>query len=390
MEALRILVISYNFLPDYAGWLQQTLTMVKACNQELVSFTWASPLRKEQPKLAAGSSLALRPINTALWSMDRPGKIAFSVAVGGYLVRNRHSFDLVYCPQSYMPSDWIVLVAKGIRIPVVVRAAGSEFSSHHCGGRLRRQIVPRLVDAIVVLNQNLFSDLNSSTHCDKVHLIPNGVDTKRFTPPTMEQRTASRQEWRIADIEKVILFVGSIVPGKGVDTLVAAFASVLKAHPFSKLYLAGPLKSTGGRRGSDSDYVAGLQLIVRQHAMEQRVHFLDHVSNIEELMHAADLFVLPSLSEGMPNVLLEAMATGLPCLASDIPGIRDVIDKWKNGILFQPGNVEELTLHLNRLLGDPIERDCLGKQARTTIEQHFSSVTTAQHYQSLFLKIVSK
>lgn len=386
-KPINVLVVSLKFWLDYAGWLQQTLTMIQACDPEKVSFTWICPGSNEQSSTEEWPFLSVRRIGSSLPGAGRLSRIAFGVTAARYLVQNRHTYDLVYCPQSYTPTDIVSLAAHLIGKPVVVRIAQGELASNHYGGKLRRWLLPRLASGLVVLNRELFNLLAEEKRRDKIYWIPNGVDAARFCPPTADQRSTARKRWQVSDGDKMILFIGSIVPRKGVDTLVSAFIDIQRFHPNSSLYLVGPMSATEETIGRNH-YVQSLQALIKEKHLEEKVRFPGRVSNVIELMHAADIFVLPSFSEGMPNALLEAMSCGLPCIGSNIPGIHDVITDRYNGLLFEAGNSRALTVCLKQCLNNSEQAGCLGAAARRTIEQRFSIQHTAQSYQHLFRSIV--
>lgn len=125
-------------------------------------------------------------------------------------------------------------------------------------------------------------------------------------------------------------------------------------------------------------------MYVAQHSLAQQVRFLGEVSDVPSLLHASDIFVLPSFSEGMPNVLLEAMACALPCIASDIPGVRELLESDVNGALFAPGDFQALASYLEGLLTAPDEHQRLGQQARQMTETQFSIEQTVRNYENLF------
>jgi glycosyltransferase involved in cell wall biosynthesis len=383
MVNCRVLVISPTFFPDYAGWLKQTMTMIQACDPTLVAFTWISPQAGGAPAVEKMSFLTVRRVGPSIQSKRRGPRIVFGINAARYLVQNKQSYDLVYCPQSYTPTDIVSLAARLIGKPVVVRIAQGELTGNHYGSKLRQWLLPRLASGLIVLNREQFDKLAKTSQRDKIHWIPNGVDTDCFYPPTSDQRAAARKRWQVPDGEKMILFVGSIVPRKGVDTLVSAFIDVQRIHSNCSLYLVGPIDGAEEKNGR-SHYVQSLQALIEEQNLGTKVHFLGRISDVAELMRAADVFVLPSLAEGMPNVLLEAMASGLPCIASNIPGNREVVVDGFNGVLFKAGDNEALSMCLKQWLTEPADFRCFGMVARTTIEQQFSIQHTAQRYQQLF------
>ncbi len=121
------------------------------------------------------------------------------------------------------------------------------------------------------------------------------------------------------------------------------------------------------------------------------VHLLGErgADEVHRLLAAADLFVLPSRAEGISNALLEAMATGLPMVASDIPGNRDVVSDGGDGLLVAAGGGEALSAALGRLLDEPAQRAALGAAARRTVEGRFSLARTADRYLEVLGELVA-
>jgi glycosyltransferase involved in cell wall biosynthesis len=116
-----------------------------------------------------------------------------------------------------------------------------------------------------------------------------------------------------------------------------------------------------------------------------RLRLVEHTASIEQYYRAADVFVLPSLREGLPNALLEAMACGLASIASRLPGVTDsVVTDGVDGLLVEPAGREALAAALGRLLGDADLRRRLGCAARQTVEARFSLPSIASRYISLY------
>jgi len=183
---------------------------------------------------------------------------------------------------------------------------------------------------------------------DRVHLIPNGVDAARFAPvgaPGDAARPAAAGPGRI-------LYVGRLEPEKNLTTLLAAAARVGARRPVRvELVGAGSLepalRAEAAALGVSADF-AGV---------------VDH-RRLPERLRAAQAFVLPSFTEGHPKVLIEAMAAGLPCVASDCPGNRALVEDGATGLLFDPRQPDALAACLDRVLGDPALAAALGRRAR--------------------------
>jgi glycosyltransferase involved in cell wall biosynthesis len=211
-----------------------------------------------------------------------------------------------------------------------------------------------------------------------LRVIPNGVDTDRFRPdPATRQRT--RTELGVAN-EFVWLMVGRFQPVKDHHTLLRAFARVAHESPRSTLLLAG-----GGPLQSE------LTELAKGMGIGSRVRFLGPRTDVRELLNAADAFVLSSKYEAMPIVLLEAAATGLPSVTTDIGGTSDVVIHGSTGFLAPPSNPEALAGAMVRLASLPAAvRTRMGEHARLHVVSHFSLDKMVGQWENLYQEMLAK
>lgn len=123
--------------------------------------------------------------------------------------------------------------------------------------------------------------------------------------------------------------------------------------------------------------------------MSERVIFLGHQEDVRPYLQASDVFALPSLAEGMANSLLEAMATGLPCVGTRVGGIVDLIVDGISGLLVEPGDAHRLAEAILRLLQDPDLATNLGVAARRTVERGYSIEQVAEQYVKLYQEMLN-
>lgn len=228
-------------------------------------------------------------------------------------------------------------------------------------------------DRITVVSRHM-ADLSASWPSSirrKIAVIRNGLDMKRFlgenTPGPWRMPTLGRVGDRPA-----ILAVGNIHRIKGQDVLIRAFSAVKGEVPDAVLLLAG-------REGPFSEPVRDL---ARSLGVLESVVFLGNVehSSIRVLMDRADVFVLPSRSEGLPLVLLEAGASGLPVVATNVGGVPEVITDGRNGWLVPPEDSPTLACRIVSLLTDPAKRESFGRNLSSTVKRDFSFDRTYQEY----------
>lgn len=220
-------------------------------------------------------------------------------------------------------------------------------------------------DVVVVRNNDSKSYLEKRGI--RVVAIPVGVDVDKYSPKYSEG--------------KYILFGGRLAPEKGLHLLIKAY-SMLHRRKQAKFRLvicgSGPLE----RELRDLSSSCGIQ---------DRVTFIPWLSNPEFINKVADsvIFVMPSMYEGMPVAMLEAMASGKPIIASDVPGPQDLITHGKDGYLFEKGNVAQLQEFLALLISNSELREKLGRSARKTIEEKYTFGKIADMYLRLYEEIIN-
>jgi glycosyltransferase involved in cell wall biosynthesis len=184
---------------------------------------------------------------------------------------------------------------------------------------------------------------------DRISVIPNGLELSRFWPRRLPNRL------------RRICLVANLRPGKGHDTLINAAPAVLARFPDAHFELIGD----GPDRGQ-------LEQLVRDRGLQHAFTFAGHVEDVPGRLAQADLFVFPSESEAFPNALLEAMAAGLPVVASSVGGITEVVQHGQTGLLIPPRHPEALADSLCGLLTVPHEAHRLGANGRALVERRYS------------------
>jgi glycosyltransferase involved in cell wall biosynthesis len=218
----------------------------------------------------------------------------------------------------------------------------------------------------------------------KLTFIPNGVDTVRFHPVDPAERPRLRASVGLPSDAPVIAFVGFFSRDKAPQVLVQAWCRIRKeVVPSPTLLLIG--SADPAHVEVDPRIVAEVRDLIRAERAESFVRFVGTTHDIPTFLQASDIFALPSLREGLPNALMEAMACGLACLASRLPGVTDLlIENGVNGHLLHPGDCDDLAAALLALLRDPSRRAALGARAQATIEQRFSIDHTASLTEQLY------
>ncbi|RMG46671.1 MAG: glycosyltransferase [Acidobacteria bacterium] len=317
---------------------------------------------------AAGVPVTELRLSGRLW---RPDNAVRLLRLAG-IVR-RESIDVVHT--FLFDADVYGMLAARLGRPravVTTRRAIKRNRPHHIRGY---RLTNRFADRIVANSEAVcrFTLERERVPPEKLVVIPNGVDTTRMASG---DRAAFRREHGIPPDAVVVGTAGTVKPVKGQAVLVRAMEPLLAEDPRRLLILAGTAAGPYAeriRRQAASGPLAG------------RVRLAGNVEDIPGLLAALDLFVLPSLSEGMSNALLEAMAAGCAVVATDVGGNRECLGD--TGVLVPAGDAVALREAIEELLGDEERRRHLGRRARERAARHFAIeamvARTADLYRSL-------
>ena len=183
-------------------------------------------------------------------------------------------------------------------------------------------------------------------------LVPNGVDMSSHIPKAVKNNT---------DLVSIV-YAGRLESVKGVDILIRA---VNKVNANIKLIIVGS--------GTQEESFKGL---TKELSMESQVDFLGYVNNLPEILANADIYVQPSREEGLPNSVLEAMAVGLPIIATDVSGNQDLVEDGVNGYLSIPENVLDMSEKITKLIGSSENMQRMGENSRKIINDNYSLQST--------------
>lgn len=225
---------------------------------------------------------------------------------------------------------------------------------------------------------------------DRIREVPNGVDATRFAPASVEERAALRRSLTLPADRPMLLFVGVVSPDKQPDVLFDAWVRQQHdARLASTLVFVGAtdpaLFELGGR------LIERLRSSVAASGFGERVFFVPPTKHVEDYFRAADVFALPSAREGLPIALLEAMACGLPCVASHLPGATDVmVQPGVNGLLVPPGDGPALSKAIGDLLSDPAGAARMGAAARRTVETRYTMERVAEMWIAAYNEVLGR
>lgn len=223
----------------------------------------------------------------------------------------------------------------------------------------------------------------------KFRLIPNGVDLQRFQPASSSERRDLRRELSLPVDSPIVLFVGFFSSEKCPDVLFDAWARLAAAGDASSVVVF-----VGATRGVYYELDERLARDIRERGarlgLAHRMFFVESTPAIEKYHRAADIFVLPSVREGLPGALLEAMACGTACVATRLAGVTDtLIEDGATGILVEPRDVAGLETTLEALVSDPEHARMMGARARDHVARGYAMSVVAAQYLTSYQELAS-
>ena len=188
-----------------------------------------------------------------------------------------------------------------------------------------------------------------------------------------------KQELGIDNSDRIIGCVGTLRSVKGHKYLIQAIPLILDKFPHTRLVLVGdgPLRSE-------------LERLAEKLKVRERIMFLGYRPDVSELMNIFDIFILPSLSEGLSNVLLEAMAASKPVIATNVGGNPEVVEDGRTGLLVPPKDPKKIAEAVNELLDNKNKRLEMGKAGLERVKEKFSISKTVREYKEVYLEVLHK
>ena len=297
------------------------------------------------PVTALTPDAHLRPLNAiaALWRQLR-----------------RERPPLLHLCTSF-PNVWGRLLGKLTGVPAVVascRGQGNVAGQHE-------RFLWRLAEAHVCNARSIRQELLAlGAPEDRVFFVPNGVDTEFFCPAPAPVTAPE------------IVCVGRLVPEKDHTSLLAALALVRQSLPAVRLHVVG-----------DGPLLAQTQALAHDLGLGEAVVFHGSSARVREHLHQARLVVLASVSEGMPNVLLEGMACALPVVGTRVGGIPDLVEHGRQGLLVPPRAPEALAAALTQVLQEADLAAALGQAGRAMVLEHYSLQSMTRQHESVYASV---
>ena len=393
--SMRVCVVSPLYHPTLGGLGRQAqLLSERLAAEGVVAFVIARrmkgmPAAEFKPDLRVYRAWSIKPYLHNFEAVKLENiliSLTFSLSCAWLLLWKRKEYDIVHFHGASLPLFINLFLLKLFRKKIVAKVAAAKvgteagsLSGRYLGlGNLLTRFI-RKVDAFIAttgeIEQGLLADGIAPA---RIQRISNFIDLESLSPACTHLSDKSEYITGTTGVRQVA-FSGRFVERKGVAFLLHAWAKLHKDFPEARLVLYG-----------EGPLLPSMRELAGKLDLGTSVVFQGHVDNVTEYLAAADIFVLPSLQEGMPNALLEAMACGLPPVATRIGGVEDIVIDGENGVLVDPGNGASLAEGLRRLLADEELKSTIAIKAQKTIYDFYSLENTVPRYLALYKRLLTE
>ncbi|MFH1724552.1 MAG: glycosyltransferase family 4 protein [Elusimicrobiota bacterium] len=371
---IGVVMLTTNFYPHIGGAEKQALEVSKALAARGAR---VRVVTRRTRGLRSEDSVAGIPVRRlAAWGGGLLGPVVFMLSSLLHLLLRWREYDVLHVHLASSPAVSAALAGRILGKKVVVKMGGGKGvgeiarSRGSLSGRLKLWAIGRLRPTLVAVNREQARELvGFGLERLEVRLIPNGVDLQAYRPAAQRERDDIRRELGWAGM--VFLFLGRFGSDKGQLEGLGTFLdgwSAARRNGFSgSFYMVGS--------GPEE---ARFREMIRSRGLDDCARLLGPREEVSRLHRGADVFVLPTLSEGLSNALLEALASGLPALACRVSGIREVVEHGTQGFLFDPSSPEEVERLLTDIGRDPARLRAMGRSARKLAASRFSLDATAE------------
>jgi glycosyltransferase involved in cell wall biosynthesis len=375
-KQLRIAMIIQRFSPFHGGAERQVEAVATALRTRDME---VCVLTRRYSGLARREVIAGIPV----FRLPVPGpKAAASIAfsVGALPLLRAWKPDVIHAHDLLSPTTTAVLAKFLFRMPVVATIHSGTDAGELARlqrkflGKQRLSIYRHDVDSFIAISREIDSQLAGlGIPLERRTYIPNGVDSDHFHPVAGEQKARLRRMLGLPE-GPLAVFVGRLVEGKRVTQLADIWPSVRERFPSANILILGdgPLRAEMDRRKCEG------------------MHNLGDIAHVAPYLQASDLFILPSVVEGLSVAILEAMACGLPILAARIGGNLEVVEDRRNGWLFAADDIPALQEAALGLIGDEDLRNVMGRRSRDRVLSEFTLQSAVERQINLYRRLRSR
>lgn len=376
---VRVLMFSYYFPPHYSGAALQAISLAKKLRDRGAEISF---LTVDNGGLPESGRLEGFEFHRVREGGGRLGEVALWKNMMGRA--RAGSFDVLHAHGAYLKNSFFGPLSRMLGKKSVLKVSLADDDLHGLGkgrsGWVHKRFVS-MAHRYVSISREITDELKGyGLPVEKIMEIPNGVDTERFTPASESEKKALRAKAGLPVEGPMVLYVGGISSRKNVRWLVDSWAEASRS-------CAGFLTVVGPVAREDTERKLYDSLKARESGLKGRFFMRSFTGKVEEFYRMADIFVLPSKNEGMPNAVLEAMSSGLACIVNTVSGARDLVDD-ATGVLMDVEKPGALAEGLGRLGNGRAE--ALGAGARERIMRDFSLESVADRYMRLYGEMLGR
>jgi len=371
MEKINILHILQN--SNIGGVQRQLLSLLNAYDKDLMNPVVCCFKAKGE----IGEQMEKSGFEVVDFHIDRHYRFSPGIIRRLYTLMKERNIHVVRA-HKYSASLYGRIAARLAHVPVVITSVHGNYRKDlRFERKIANKMLSRITDRIVAMSESIRADIIKYDNIDpeKVLVIRNGVDTVMFSP--LVNAGDIREELALKDNETVIGFVGRLVPAKGLQHLIGAFEVARAEIGEVKLLIVG----TGY-------LMEQLKALAYEKGLSDYIMFLGERTDIQQLLGVIDIFVMPSIAEGLPNALLEAMAAARPVIVTCAGGMGEIIQNGVNGLVVPVGDETSLLAGLRKLVKDRSFAKALGAAARQGIEDKYSIRATARAWEDLYISLL--
>lgn len=373
MNKINILHIRQN--SKIGGIQQQILSLFSAYNKEVINPIFCCLDAKDE----IGSEI--ENLGTEVISLNRPrsNKFSASIVIELYkLMKKRHIH--VVRTHGYRANLYGRIAAWMAGVPVIIASIHNNYrKDKRLERRIANRILARITDRIITVSESITNDVIKYDKIDpsKILVIPNGVDTVKFAPREKSEKIC--KDLSIKEKDKIIGFVGRLVPAKGIEYLIEAASYLKKQYENLKVIITG-----------DGYLLDGLRQKAEELGINDIIVFTGKRRDIPDILSCINIFVMPSIAEGLPNSLLEAMAMGKPVIATEAGGTPEIIKNEFNGLLVPPGNSKGIAEAIMILFENTLLAANISQKARDFIIENYGITAIARKWESLYQSLLTE
>ena len=393
---LRVISVIHPFRPEFSGEGEWWLRMIPLLRQRGVDVEIMTTVPASAPGVATAveDDIVVHRVLPDPRMPAYPGRIA---ALLRSLRQDRSRFNMaLFHSTNYDAVYASCLAGRALGWKTIYKMTlhrADDLASIRATGRFGRVRAASiaLADGFISMSKVMIGRYEGRRFLrDRLLVVPQGVDTTRFSPADPGERARLRASLQLSPDARVALFCGAVIYRKGVDILIDAWRAIKARVPGAVLLLAGPNHHGGLDEPDFIQFSAEIERRIGALGFTDSVRLLGYRADTERLYRAADLFVFPSRNEGWGTVISEAMASGLPCVVSPMDGIGDEhIEHGRDGLIVRTGDPSDYASAIAGLLNDDAQRHVLGGRARTRIVERVAMDLVADKYAGFFRQIAA-